>query len=349
MITTSQQPLSKLTSKSPSKPLDSLRRYQIIALITIGAVYLLFLIGASVRASGAGMGCPDWPTCFGQWIPPTHVSQLPANYQEIYIGYESTEFNVVKTWTEYLNRLVGVCIGLLIMLTAFASIPLRNTHKSVFIGSISAFFMVALQGWLGSKVVASNLMPGMITLHMLLALVIAATLIFAYHQSTSSSANDTLNDHQHRIMQRFLIVLGVFIVIQIFMGTQIREMIDFAKNNAIDRSEWVQLLPNFFYVHRSFSAIVLFTHLSFLYWLYRQLGTRHLFFKLQSFILTTIILTILFGAILNHAGFPAFVQPLHLLLATICFGLQFFMILQYLRIHHIRIHHNGFITQELIR
>ena len=62
------------------------------------------------------MGCPDWPTCFGQWVPPTSESDLPRNYQEIYadLGYAETRFNVVKTWTEYVNRLIGVGIGLLI-------------------------------------------------------------------------------------------------------------------------------------------------------------------------------------------------------------------------------------------
>ena len=92
------------------------RRHYRMALITLCAVYFLILVGSSVRASGAGMGCPDWPTCFGQWIPPTHESQLPANYQEIYadLGYAETRFNAVKTWTEYANRLTGVTIGFLI-------------------------------------------------------------------------------------------------------------------------------------------------------------------------------------------------------------------------------------------
>ena len=97
------------------KEIESFRRF---ALITLGAVYFLIAVGASVRASGAGMGCPDWPTCFGQWIPPTSETQLPSDYQEIYadLGYADTRFNVVKTWTENLNRLIGVIIGLLIYL-----------------------------------------------------------------------------------------------------------------------------------------------------------------------------------------------------------------------------------------
>ena len=155
-------------------------RFRRIGIITIFAVYLVILMGGIVRASGAGMGCPDWPTCFGQWVPPTEESQLPANYHEIYAerGYENTQFNRVKTWTEYTNRLVGVSIGFLIFLTAWTSRIFLKTDKPIFYLSLSSFFLVGFQGWLGSRVVASELKPFMITLHMLLATVIVALLIY---------------------------------------------------------------------------------------------------------------------------------------------------------------------------
>merc|ERR1711965_19697 len=122
---------------------ESLRRFRGLATLTLAAVYFLILVGASVRASGAGMGCPDWPTCFGQWVPPTAESQLPANYQEVYaeLGYGDTRFNVVKTWTEYLNRLIGVTIGLLIFATAWVSMPLRRLDASITTASVTAFLM----------------------------------------------------------------------------------------------------------------------------------------------------------------------------------------------------------------
>jgi len=150
-----------------------IRRFRRLGILTVTAVYCLILIAGAVRATGSGMGCPDWPTCFGQWIPPVNVSQLPENYQQIYAerGYAETEFNVTKTWIEYTNRLVGVLIGILIFLTMVVSL------------SVAAFLAVVFQGWLGSRVVASNLHPGMITLHMLLAQAIVAMLICAVMRS----------------------------------------------------------------------------------------------------------------------------------------------------------------------
>jgi cytochrome c oxidase assembly protein subunit 15 len=145
-------------------------------ILTLGLLYILIAAGSIVRSTGSGMGCPDWPKCFGQWVPPTSEAELPANYHEIYAerGYQNTQFNPTKTWTEYTNRLVGVSIGLLIFLTAVSSRIFLKSDKTIFYLSLTSFFLVGFQGWLGSSVVASNLKPVVITLHMLLALVIVA-------------------------------------------------------------------------------------------------------------------------------------------------------------------------------
>lgn len=305
----------------------ALMRYRRMAIITLAAVYFLILIGATVRASGAGMGCPDWPTCFGQWVPPTSEAQLPADYQEVYaeLGYGDTRFNVVKTWTEYMNRLVGVTIGLLIFLTAFLSWKTREFDKTIFVASAAAFLMVGFQGWLGSKVVSSNLQPGMITVHMLVALAIVATLLYALAQSRRG-----LMEAQpvHSIDPRFekwLYIVLVLTVLQVAMGTQVREMTDFLRESQGEelRSSWIEAMPWFFYVHRSFSAVVLFSNLWLARLLINSLGWQHTLTRLTLAMIGIIGAAVLSGATLGHLGMPALVQPTHLLSASLLFGLQF--------------------------
>lgn len=310
-----------------------LQRYRRMAWITIAAVYFLFLIGATVRASGAGMGCPDWPTCFGQWIPPTSEAQLPANYQEIYadLGYADTRFNVVKTWTEYTNRLVGVTIGFLIFLTAIYAWFCRNYDRRIFYASLAAFFMVGFQGWLGARVVGSNLQPGMITLHMLMALAIVGTLLFAVALARKEIViSHSIESIDPRFPTWLYIVLGLTVV-QIAMGTQVREMTDIlSKTHGEElRSSWVEAMPWFFYVHRSFSAVVLFANL----WLARllivSLGWTHLLTRKTLAMIAVIAIAVSSGATLGHLGMPALVQPAHLLAAALLFGLQFLIWMSY--------------------
>ncbi len=312
---------------------QQLAKFRRLAMITLVAVYFLILIGASVRASGAGMGCPDWPTCFGQWIPPTSEAQLPDNYQEVYaeLGYAETRFNVVKTWTEYMNRLVGVTIGFLIFLTALYSWPLRKRDPSITVASVAAFLMVGFQGWLGSRVVASNLQPGMITLHMLMALAIVAALLFALAQARRGiMAAQPVLSVDPRFRTWLYIVLGMT-VMQVFMGTQVREMTDFIREAQGEelRTRWIEYMPWFFYVHRSFSALVLFANLWLAKLLVDSLGWQHTLTRLTFGMIAVVGVSVLSGATLGHLGMPALVQPTHLLAATLLFGLQFMIWMSY--------------------
>jgi len=243
-------------------------------MLTVAAVYCLILIAGAVRATGSGMGCPDWPTCFGQWIPPTHESQLPSNYQQIYAdrGYAETTFNAKKTWIEYSNRLVGVLIGILIFLTMVASRGFRKHNALVTKLSVAAFFAVVFQGWLGSRVVASNLHPGMITLHMLLAQAIVAMLICAVMRSQKD----------------------------------------------VISSDGINQLP----VHRSFSSLILFTNLWCVYQVWKHIPASNPMRRFTLGLGALIVSTILIGVIMDRLHIPAFVQPLHLVLASLIFGVQ---------------------------
>ncbi|WP_246070181.1 COX15/CtaA family protein [Mangrovivirga cuniculi] len=234
-----------------------------------------------VRSTGAGMGCPDWPKCFGQWVPPTSEEQLPEGYENYYTqkrveknkklaGYlnalgfsslaydisndpmvlEEQPFNPTKTWIEYVNRLVGVVIGLFIFATLVFSVPFAFSNKKAYFWlAFLAFILVGIEGWIGSIVVSTNLMPWMITVHMLLALfivLILERLIFK------------VMDHDEvDLPARFKVILWVGLIlsfVQIVLGTQIRESIDeiaLAFGNS-QRELWIGELGLGFYIHRSF-------------------------------------------------------------------------------------------------
>ena len=311
----------------------ALQRFRRVAWITVAAVYFLILVGASVRASGVGMGCPDWPTCFGRWIPPTSEAQLPANYQEIYadLGYAETRFNVVKTWTEYMNRLVGVTIGLLIFATAIMAWHCREHDRWIFRASAAAFLMVGFQGWLGARVVASNLQPGMITLHMLMALAIVAALLFALAQARRGIMAAQPLTSVDPGFEKWLYIVLTLTLLQVAMGTQVREMTDMISRTQGEqlRSSWIEYMPWFFYVHRSFSAVVLFANLWLGWLLVKSVGWHHSLTRFTLAMIAVIGLAVVSGATLGHLGMPALVQPTHLLSASLLFGLQFLIWMGY--------------------
>jgi cytochrome c oxidase assembly protein subunit 15 len=273
------------------------------------------------------MGCPDWPTCFGQWVPPTEESQLPANYHEIYAerGYENTQFNRVKTWTEYTNRLVGVSIGFLIFLTAWTSRIFLKTDKPIFYLSLSSFFLVGFQGWLGSRVVASELKPFMITLHMLLATVIVALLIYIV---TRSQRHYLSQVNTEKLPDKFKMVLSVAMImtlLQIAMGTQVREAVDFISQAHIERQYWRDDFPIIFYIHRSFSSLILFTNAWLTWRIFQSIDKKTALFRTGIALILLITIAILAGVSLDRLGIPAFVQPIHLLMANLILGAQFFL------------------------
>lgn len=301
--------------------------YKKFAIITIVAVYILILVGGIVRATGSGMGCPDWPKCFGTWIPPTNVDQLPGNYQEIF-GEKlkgEVEFSAIKTWTEYVNRLMGVLIGLFIFITLILSFKeYRGRKTGVIRYSLIAFILVGAQGFLGSIVVSTELHPGLVTVHMLLAIVIVLCLIYALFLAYREESGILLVEN--RSMRFLSLILLILSIGQLVLGTQIREMVDLLSFGTLPRTEWVEtLLGGRFFIHILLAIVLLAVHVL----LYRGgrklLGSGSL--VILKMLLAAVILELVFGAMLGLFDIPAFAQPVHLTLATLIIGLQFALFL----------------------
>ncbi|TGE10407.1 COX15/CtaA family protein [Hymenobacter fodinae] len=340
---------------------DYVRRFRFIGILTVIAVYALILVGGIVRSTGSGMGCPDWPRCFGTWVPPTHISQLPANYKEVYTAqrveknkklaaklermgfhqvagdifahpsqYIETDFNPVKTWIEYINRLVGVLIGFFMILTVVFAAPYWKRDRPVFWLAFASFVLTLVQGWLGSLVVSTNLLPIMVTIHMGLALLIVALLIYAVDRSQ----REQVTWQSVRAVPGLTGWLWVAILLtfgQIVLGTQVREQIDMVafSNNYLNRAEWVGQLGGSFRFHRTFSAVLLLVNVYVAYRMY-LLPSRKLHIMATA-ILACIGLEILAGVTLAYFSFPAIVQPVHLTVATLLFGAQFIALIDYRR------------------
>lgn len=193
-------------------------------------VFLVIVAGAIVRASGAGMGCPDWPRCFGLLIPPTDVSQLPLDYMERFAkGQVVVErFNAVKTWTEYINRLLGALSGVFALGTLVAAIRARKSVSGgqMLIMSILGLALLFLVAWMGKTVVATNLNQVKITLHYLVA--VGITVVFALITMRAGQWGFRLPmaGKVGLTMKVLSIVLVLLTLLQLVIGIQVRELID---------------------------------------------------------------------------------------------------------------------------
>ncbi len=296
----------------------------ILAHACLVLTFLVILAGSVVRASGAGMGCPDWPKCFGQWIPPTDASQLPANYREIYAarGYDTTEFNALKTWTEYVNRLLGATLGLVILATALVSLRVLRSDKKVPLLAFGALFLVGFQGWLGARVVASNLTPTVITVHMAAALLLVAVLV----NLSLVTAKGRCNVGALTAGSMVYWMLGVVLLItllQFFIGTQVREQVDFFSTGVnTDRYSWLARLDTLYLVHRLLSPIVVLSNLLLASVIAKATVARGLVNRLVWALLLLLAVEVVAGAGLAILGLPPVLQPVHLLVAAGIFAVQ---------------------------
>lgn len=299
-----------------------------LGILTIITIYLLVLAGGIVRSTGSGMGCPDWPKCFGMLIPPTDVSQLPHNYQEIYAEklHGEVEFNATKTWIEYANRLLGAFTGIVVFATFIASIfyYFKKDRVIVYL-SFLGVILIGANGVLGKYVVDSFLKPGVVTLHMLLAVLVVFVLLYAIARAWSEVISvETIS--QKSTLNLVLVLTLVLSTSQVLLGTQVREAIDRVVANPLfgyNRNTWIEQMGLPFLIHRSYSLIILALHVYLIWLLKKNIQREGLTYKFMVALLAIVIIEIISGIIMAYFGVPAYIQPIHLTLAILSLGIQF--------------------------
>ncbi|TYP99941.1 cytochrome c oxidase assembly protein subunit 15 [Tenacibaculum adriaticum] len=331
------------------------KRFSLIVKITLISVYLIFLAGAVVRMTGSGMGCPDWPKCFGYYIPPTSEEQItwqpnkefkkgmiivknealfvaendlktssefkPNNWKK-YTKHNYAKFNKYHTWTEYINRLSSALAGIPFLLLIFVSAKFWRENKTIPLLAFCAFFLMLFEAWLGKTVVDTNLKPTIITIHMVIGLIIVALLLMVLYIITEKKTTYKY----HSLFNKLLIVSVVFTLIQIAMGTQVRQFIDEqVKLYGFENKHYSLLNPSFkFYFHRSFTIAIVLVNFGMLY--LNQI--KSLGYKLVNWIIFLIFLETITGILMYYAEFPLGTQATHLLAGAVLFGLQFYLWLQ---------------------
>jgi cytochrome c oxidase assembly protein subunit 15 len=316
-------------------------------------VYLVILAGALVRMTGSGMGCPDWPKCFGYYIPPTEEKELlytvgkeyskgqviikdesllvakdhfvaPKNFEsahwEKYTKHDYAIFNPLHTWVEYLNRLVGALAGMACLVALVFSFGFWKENKKLIFYCLLICFLMGFQAWLGKTVVDSVLNPYKITTHMLAALLIVAVQLYVIY---SVQENKKIKTFDNEFKWVLYAALGLTVV-QIIFGTQVRESVDAITELGLPKEVWIQNPKGGFYTHRSFSILVVCAN-AFLFWRNRKLT---LGFDKMNWIIGLLSIEILSGIAMYYFSFPFGSQTIHIAMATLLFGLQLYLILE---------------------
>lgn len=329
-------------------------RFPKIVQISIISVYLIFLAGSIVRMTGSGMGCPDWPKCFGYYIPPTSEEQITwkpntefkkgfiiikdevlfvaekdlktatkfnaTNWSE-YTKHDYNKFNKYHTWTEYINRLVSVLAGFVFLFLIYGATKFWKSDKRIPYLVFGAFFLMLFEAWLGKTVVDTNLTPTIITIHMVVGLIIIAILL-----QLKFIVSDKKTYQYHSLFNKLLIFSVIFSLIQIAMGTQVRQFIDEqVKLFGFENKNYSLMNPSFkFYFHRSFTIAIVFVNLGMFY----LNQVKNLGYKLVNWIVFLIFLETITGILMYYAEIPFGTQSIHLMAGAILFGLQFYLWLQ---------------------
>ncbi|MEZ5293871.1 MAG: COX15/CtaA family protein [Vicinamibacterales bacterium] len=297
-----------------------LTSFQRLAVTTTALTYLLIAVGGLVRASGAGLGCPDWPRCFGSWIPPASAAELPA-------GFDPAEFNPTLMWTEYLNRLLGVSVGFAILGTTIAAWRRHRRSPRILWPVVAAVLLTGYEGWLGGRVVAHALAPWIVTAHMVVALVIVQLLLWATVESLvedapRGSAGSTTPAAASPALTRFgwaAWAATALLLAQVALGTQVRGRVDDALPD-VPRAEALQTVGAIDATHRDVAAVVVLAVVGLWVWA-RLTHPGHRALALASHIaLAAAAVQIAAGMTLTAFALPPPAQVVHLTTASVLLG-----------------------------
>ncbi|QES90514.1 COX15/CtaA family protein [Rhizosphaericola mali] len=286
------------------------KSYVLYTRVVLFIVFLVILAGSVVRTTHSGMGCPDWPKCFGRWIPPMNAGQLPKDYEK-YLSKQDIDhsFNAFHTWVEYINRLCTGILGFAIIALIYWSFKkFYKTKPSIAWLSVFLMVIVIIESILGAMVVYANLAVDTVTIHLFPIFILAGICVLMIHKA---QGNYKIQDTSLQWISTLALIL---VLVQIFIGTQVRESVDiFSKQFEYkQREKWLVNVGNVLTTHEVFAWIAAVACL-FLFW--KSLNYPRLQ-KMGFLLLLLVVIEFAMGFTLVKLGFPQYAQPIHLVIGS---------------------------------
>ncbi len=324
----------------PDMVLLSQRLLPKFALLTIVLLYVVVLAGSIVRATGSGMGCPDWPRCYGRLIPPTSSDEIdfrrldPARFERSWASHGRTStvvteetlrenFSAKETWIEFINRCLGAISGLAALVTFVLAVIARRRDSPLMLLLTVQMVLFAAVAWMGKVVVDTNLLPWMITVHMMLAAGLIATALLVRYRVAPACALPVKAS-----LRRHILLSLILILMQTVIGTQVREMVDNLPAGGCCDGRLEDRLGTPMVWHRV-GAILTLTAVAILFF---RLKFRPACDAAAPALITLMGLLVAIeygvGVLLIRADLPAFLQPVHLFIAFLLFGMVLTLLLR---------------------
>lgn len=315
--------------------------YQKCAVAALVSVLVLIFVGAIVRVTGAGMGCPDWPTCWGLLIPPTKLEQVDFDKLPVEkfqkkaerMGRDPStitrdslreEFNPRHVWTEFTNRLFSLPVGFFTLGTFVISFIFIKSRPLVFWLSFASLLLVLANAIMGARVVYSGISPGVLSTHLALAMLLICVLVHCVWAGSEKpwKVKFSKGGRSARILVSSLLILTV---IEGILGSQIREMTDEMAKAHLDapRETWIAELEQsaVYLIHRSFSWLILIIAV----WAYLSAKQNQPegVTPSQKGVVAIVFSQMILGLVMSQVHIYSWVQVLHVGLAAILLALVY--------------------------
>jgi len=173
----------------------------------------LILFGAFTRLSDSGLGCPDWPGCYGTSNPFRAMEEIRAAEAAMPTG----PVTVFKAWVEMIHRYLAMSVGVLIIIQVVLAFKQIGAQRKLAIqGSLFLLGLVCLQGAFGAWTVTLKLQPIIVSMHLILALILFSSMVWFAQRNDSETISSKAQDKSLPIA--WIAFATIALLIQIFLG-----------------------------------------------------------------------------------------------------------------------------------